>query len=376
MRTEAETPAQQLALLKQAADAVEEILLAGTTTASQSTQRSLAAAFEEVSRARFLRLGSTLRIVLEELKRLQTAPERFSGSRLAFFLDRAWLLARTSRRALETDDQALQARLTAGPANCPVNQMNLALLGVMKRHVPGAFSAFEFRLRLIEALEVDGARLEPGTPMLYSLVFPARAGAEVPPEAFLTLQQKQGFRPTDLLQHKQIVLENAALSTAAPWRIALGPESKLNLAAELDDWSAWVDWSPRAWLQKLKAHRPDPLELAVELNDEVLLRDWRLTTPFEISEQPGRGPEQVATLAACGMHWTLRVDAAESHLLQAIETAQAGAEGGPALFAMAHVELGRAVLTPLSLLDARPAYITISEKQIDKAALVKALNKP
>lgn len=135
--------ARQMALLDEVAAAIEALLLGGTTTASEATQRTLAAAFEEASRARFLRLGSTLRIVIEELKRLDSAPERFSGSRLAFFLDRAWLLASATRKALTDQDAGALQRITALPANEPVAALAVAasadirlptLLAPLSRH--------------------------------------------------------------------------------------------------------------------------------------------------------------------------------------------------------------------------------------------------
>ena len=82
--TEATARGEQLALLGRTAEAIEDLLLSGATTASEATGRTLSAAFEQASKAGFLRLGSTLRILVEELRRLwqeglHSGPSRFAG---------------------------------------------------------------------------------------------------------------------------------------------------------------------------------------------------------------------------------------------------------------------------------------------------------
>lgn len=368
----------RLALLQQAADAIEELLLAGTTTASQSTGRTLGAVFEEASRAGFLRLGASLRIVLEELKRLDGAPERFSASRLVFFLDRAWLLAKGTRQALLNADAALLIRLTAPARNNTAARLEVATLGVLKRHVPGAFSAFEFRFRLLEPVMLaDGAQLSRGSSLIWPLVLPARADIEVSPEAFLNLQQKQGFRPADLLIGKRIVVEQASISAESPHRINVGPDSRVCIGEPVEDWQGLVDWQPDQWLARLQQHRPDPLELPVEHSIEVLLSAWQLSQDFAAATAPGKAAsERIAGVDAFGMCWRLRIDAGESELERALQEA-GRSETPPALYASAHVELGQAVLAPLALLpQARsPNYITIGPMKGDRAALVRALNR-
>jgi hypothetical protein len=370
--------ASKLTLLQQAGDAIEELLLAGTTTASQSTGRTLGAVFEEASRAGFLRLGASLRIVLEELKRLDSAPERFSGSRLAFFLDRAWLLAMGTRHALQEGDAQALIRLTAPPRSTAVSRLEVATLGVLKRHVPGAFSVFEFRFRLLAAVVLaDGAQLPRGASLIWPLVLPARADIEVSPEAFLNLQQKQGFRPSDLLGGKRIVIEQETISAEAPHRINLGPDSTLSIGEALDDWSGLIDWQPGQWLVRLQQHRPDPLELPVEHSVELLLSPWQLLQEFAASTASGKAAsERIASVAALGMAWRLRIDNGEDELERALQEAS-GSESPPALYASAHVELGQAVLTPLALLPPAgpPSYITIGPMKGDRAALVRALNR-
>lgn len=372
--TEALPRNEQLALLNRIAEAIEELLLSGTTTASESTGRTLSAAFEQASRAGFLRLGSTLRILVEELRRLQDDPQAFSGTRLAFFLDRAWLLARASAQAIESGDAEALRRLTsAGPPPQPLPSLEVACVGVLRRHVPGAFSAFEFRLRLLaEARSASGSVLPAGSALAWSLVVPARADQKIAPEAHLALTQKQGFMAGDLLKHQRIHIENAAFS---PGRLMLGPPSKLSFGDAVSDWQALIDWDPADWLRRLQEHRPDPLELPIEQAEEALLRDWSLLDDFAASGAAGRDPnERGATIEAFGMPWRIRVDGGNAHLEAAILSA-AKTEPRPALLASVHVEQGQAVLLPLSLIADKPDYCTIAPTHVGKAELVRALGR-
>src|SRR3954447_4833993 len=84
-------------------DAVEELLLSGLTTASDSTRQTLSVAMQEAARFRLLRLGSALRASAEELGRFTKQDPAFSRRRLSFFLNRAWLLGRGLSHALQTD---------------------------------------------------------------------------------------------------------------------------------------------------------------------------------------------------------------------------------------------------------------------------------
>src|SRR5271154_2552171 len=107
---------QLLSLLDELRGGVEELLLAGLTTASKSTVERLDVSFKEASRMQLLRLGSTLRITNEEISRFTTGSTQFSAKRLAFFVGRAWLLATGMRRAIEAGDDAAMERLTITPA--------------------------------------------------------------------------------------------------------------------------------------------------------------------------------------------------------------------------------------------------------------------
>jgi hypothetical protein len=138
-------------LLEEICGTIEEVLAAGLTTASKSTVARLDVSFKETSRMQLLRLGSTLRIVNEEISRFASGSTQFSGKRFAFFVGRAWVLATAMRRAIAGNDDAMLERLTAGTSAEKVEELRVVTVGVSKRVVPGAFAAFDFRLRAVEA---------------------------------------------------------------------------------------------------------------------------------------------------------------------------------------------------------------------------------
>ena len=60
------------ATLDQLSAAVEELLLSGLTTASDATRQTLTAAMQEAARMRLLRLGAILRVLADDLNRVNT----------------------------------------------------------------------------------------------------------------------------------------------------------------------------------------------------------------------------------------------------------------------------------------------------------------
>src|SRR5262249_52312065 len=127
----------------------EDFLRTGLLTASETTRQTLNVTFQEASRLRLLRLGSTLRLANDELGKLVRNDPDFSRSRFTFFLNRAWLLARGLLRALKANDDAAFDQLLWTPPSQPLDRIEVAVLGVAKKVVPRAFVAFDFRLRLV-----------------------------------------------------------------------------------------------------------------------------------------------------------------------------------------------------------------------------------
>jgi hypothetical protein len=344
--------------------AIEELLLTGVTTASATTRERLGVGFQEAGRHKLLRLASTLRIVMEELRRFDADPGSLAPDRLAFFLDRAWLLARAMSEALTRGDDAAWSKLVRTAGSEPIASVSAVVLGVFKRHVPGAFSAFELRMRTTEPV----GSLPAHAPISTSFVFPARPGVAIAPETFLHLEQPQKFRAIDLLRGKVARFEDVALSTdRGATRLMLSPKGRVTVGAPFEAWSELAVWDREVARERVIAQQPDPLALPVELQEEAVVRDWTLAPFREI----GR-PYQTAELVGEGLRYEVRCESAE--VRTALAKAAASSERH-ALFGLVHYELCRFVLVPLALLpeNAAPQLITISLDEVDKAALVRAM---
>src|SRR5262249_61433927 len=122
-----------LPLLDELGGAVEDLLLSGLTTASEATRQMLNVAFQEASRLRLLRLGSTLRVANEELGRFTRNEPDFSRKRLAFFLHRTWLLSHGLAPALREEDETRLALLLPAPARTPVDRPGGGTLGAVQK---------------------------------------------------------------------------------------------------------------------------------------------------------------------------------------------------------------------------------------------------
>src|SRR5262249_52933727 len=244
------------ALLAQLGAAVEELLRAGLTTASEATRQTLAAAMQEAARFRLLRLGSTLRTATEELTRFTAHDPTFSRTRLTFFLSRAWLLSRGLTHALQTADEKEYDRLTWSPPPQPLPRAEVGCVGGGKKVAAGASVAFEFRFRAV----AGAAPVTAGRRLAWSVVFPLKPGLAIPPEGFLHLPQKQKFAPFLLLERKTISIQNATVSgdETGAGRLSLTDQSTVTQGKPFTDWDRFLEWSPAPALERLPHHVPRP----------------------------------------------------------------------------------------------------------------------
>lgn len=358
---------QLVLLLDELSKAVEELLLAGLTAASKSTVERLDVSFKEASRMKLLRLGSTLRIANEEIVRFTGGSAQFSARRLAFFLSRAWLLATAMRRAIEASDQEMLNRLQVTPRAQPVEKLKIVTLGVAKRVVPGAFASFDFRLRALGA----AGPVADKEPLIWSCVFPLRKDLDLPTEAFLHLPQKQKFKPSILLERKVVEVTNCAVSAqAGATRLALNDASTMTAQEEFADWPPLLGWDIDQAVERLTQHRPTPMDLEVELQEEVYLADWQ---SGEL--RPTEDGYDVLPIESRCLPFEVRLDGGPSGVpLRGVMLKMAEKKRRRPLFGMAHYESCRIILQPLSVLGKKGIeYLSVSPEKISQAELVKAM---
>jgi hypothetical protein len=348
--------------------AVEELLQAGLTTASKSTIERIDVSFKEASRMKLLRLGSTLRIANEEIARFQAGSQQFSARRLVFFLSRTWILAHGIRRAIDAGDEKAFQRLMVTPPTEVIGTVPVVTLGVGKRVVPGAFAAFEFRLRAV----AGAGPLAKGDALVWSCVFPLRKDLDLPAEAYLHLPQKQKFKPSLLLEKNVVTISECAISRqpeSAP-RLVLAEKSTVKAAAAYRDWPSLVQWDMRRSRARLGRHQPTPLDLEVELQEEIVLDDWS-AGPLRQNDD---GYDTLAITAA-GLPLEARLDHGPSgEPLRDRLTKIAEKSKRPPLFGTMHYESCRLMFQPLSAFTKDGIdYLTISPDKVSQAELVKAM---
>lgn len=354
--------------LSDLARAVEELLLSGLTTASAATRETFEVTFREASRLRLLRLASTLRAANEEIGRFVGKQPEFSSRRLAFFLNRAWLLARGLLHAMSANDDAEWDRLLWTQPAKSVERLEVVTLGVGKKVAKGSFCAFEFRLRPLDNGSDVPSRL------VWSCVFPLKPGIEIPPEGFLQMPQKQKFKASVFLEGRTITLTNVMLTTDG-WgggRVSLTDTSSVTVGGEkFSEWSRFADWSAESLLKRLQQHEPGPFDLEVELQEEVVLRDWTLAA--RMPDQ--RDGQFVFPITDGSLAFDAVVSAGvDGQTLDKRLNDLVPQKSRPPLFGLLHFERCRLILQPLSLMsDNGPEFLTISNEKVDQAALLKTL---
>jgi hypothetical protein len=357
-------------VLDHLAAAVEDLLLGGLTTASESTRQTLSVALQEAARFRLLRLGSALRATAEELGRFTKHDPSFSRRRLAFFLNRSWLLSRGIAHALGTGDEKEYDRLTWSPPTQPLPAVEAVCLGAVKKVAAGAFVAFEFRLRAL----ADSGQVRAGQRLSWSAVFPVRPDSEIPPEGFLHLPQKQKFAPILLLGKHTLAIRDASLSLddSGGGRVVLTDSSMVAAGKPFNDWARFLDWSPAPAAARLKGHAPGPLDLDTELQEEVVLRGYEIGLPAD-GDEPGQIVYPV-TAGPLALHAVVGPDPEGKALRKGLDDLRKKKKDRPPLFGLLHYERCRLVLQPLTAFNGGPDYLTISNEVVNKAALLKAMS--
>jgi hypothetical protein len=355
-------------LLAELRKGVEELLSAGMTAASKATIARLDVSFKEASRLKLLRLGSTLRIANEEIARFASGSPLFSARRLSFFLGRAWLLATALELAVAKRDEAALATLLATPRTEPVAELFAVVLGVAKRVVPGAFASFDFRLRATR----ESGPVQNRESLVWSCVFPLRKDLDLPAEAFLHLPQKQKFKPSLLLEKREIRMTGCAVSRqpGVATRVSLSETGTVTTLEPYGDWASLWGWNLGRAAARLESHRPGPMDLDIELQEEVFVDEWRTGAARTHDDGHKLVPVETPSLP-----FEMRIETGPSGVpLAGVMEKLADEKMRPPLYGLAHYEACRIVLQPLSALGVGGVeYLTLSADKISQAELVKAM---
>src|SRR5262249_6773496 len=104
---------------------------------------------------------------------------------------------------------------------------------------------------------------------------------------FLHLPQKQKFKAGVFLERKVVTISKAAVvvDEFGHGRISVLDASTVEPGQEFTDWTRFLHWNPAAALERVRAHEPGPLDLEVELQEELVLTDWQIQEPLERPEE-------------------------------------------------------------------------------------------
>lgn len=365
------TPAQREQLLPALDDlcaAVEDVVRTGLTAASAATRERLTHLADEATRRGLGRLAASLRFANDEIGRYLASSPAFNAQRLALFLNRAWIVAKGLRRAITRGDERMLAHLLGAPASAPVvvPKLDAVVLGVEKR-MTAASGSFQFRMRGIGS-DHDGRSL------VWSFVF-ARKAPDVPGEAWLHLPQPQRFEPKLLLGGGIVAFTGVAVG--ADGRIQLSPKATVTVSAagargERDLAPLLPGWDPARLAARLRAHAPSPLDLEVELAEEVVLREWTVGEPVDRGDGLRTFP---ITAHGLPMRAAVRADADGRPLVDALTELRRRKGVLPPLFGLVHAELCALHLQPLSVAeDGAMRHLSVSAASIDKKSLLALLD--
>jgi hypothetical protein len=347
---------------------IENFLRTGLTTASESTRQALHVTFQEASRLRLLRLGSTLRAANDEMARLIKNDPDFSRSRFAFFINRSWLLARGLLKALKTGDEAAFDKLLWTPPSQAVPRVEIAVLGVVKKVVPRTFVSFDFRLRLVAAV----GELTQGQRLTWSCVFPLKPDQDIPAEAFLHLPHKQKFTASQFLEGHSVILNKVAIAVdgSSAARLSLGDQSTVSLGEPVDDYERYLTWDTGRALERIEKHEPTPFDLDVEMQEEIVLRHWKIGDPEEREAQ-----KQVwYPVTDSGIELTAIASALDDGKSQRKYLDEIRKKKPVPLFGLLHYEKCRLMFQPLTLFGPKGLiHLMLSPDKVDRATLLRAL---
>jgi hypothetical protein len=141
-------------------------------------------------------------------------------------------------------------------------------------------------------------------------------------------------------------------------------------ADEFEDWKQFWKWNIKDAANRLAQHRPTPLDLEIELQEEVFLEQWSAGELSATQENYDLLP-----IDANAMRFDARLDRGPSGTpLHAVMKQMAQKKRRPPLYGVAHYESCRVFFQPLTALAKDgPEYLTVSPEKISQAELVKAM---
>ncbi len=131
-----------------------------------------------------------------------------------------------------------------------------------------------------------------------------------------------------------------------------------------------MTWDLAPALERIAKHEPSPFELDVELQEEIVLRDWSLGEP-----ETREAEKQVwYPFTAPGVSLTGIVSAQDDGKSQRKYLDELAKKKSVPLFGLLHYEKCRLMFQPLTAFGPKGIiHLMLSPEKIDRATLLKAL---
>ena len=153
-------------------------------------------------------------------------------------------------------------------------------------------------------------------------------------------------------------------------RLALTDASAMSSGDEFADWQPLLSWDIPQSAERLEQHRPTPMDLEIELQEEVFLSSWQ---PGE--QRPTDDGYDILPIESNFLPLEVRLDRGPSGVpVSGVVSKMARKKRRPPIYGLAHYEACRLILQPLSALKKDGIeYLTVSPDKISQAELVKAM---
>jgi len=153
-------------------------------------------------------------------------------------------------------------------------------------------------------------------------------------------------------------------------RISLTEQSTVTTGTKFSDWQRYQTWDSTVALQRLQAHEPGPFDVDVELQEEVVLKDWNIGESTETGDNLAVYPIEGEGLQLDALVST----GTEGKALRKALEDQRKHKKRPPLFGVMHYEKCRLKLQPLAVFGSNgPEHLTLSAEKVDRAALLRSI---
>jgi hypothetical protein len=168
------------------------------------------------------------------------------------------------------------------------------------------------------------------------------------------------------------VLEKVAVAgdTTGGFRLSLTDQSTVRPGGEVEDYERYLTWGVGRALERIEKHEPGPFDLDVEIQEEIILRQWSIDEPVEREDEK----QWWYPIVEAGIALTGVTSAQDDGKPQRKYLEEMRKKKPAPLFGLLHYEKCRLIFQPLTLFGPKGlVHLMLSPDKVDRATLLKAL---